>query len=410
MPADIPLPPALVQRFNDLLGEVRTALARAIGPRIEVHQGGRAAARILGLDKTLGWRVFKTAFSNDEYGLLDVFPGQRAWILVNKALAQLNLPAADMAELQRALDEFERFIASNGIPRNDLSQWMQTMEQPESAEQRMVALRKQAAEANRASFGIYDQACLSASLIAPSRTAGLAAVAAVRLIDAPERHLSAGPNPIYRQMMTWNKDRVERSAGQASFPPDASRAPLVPELSSEGITDDELQVSRKNERVQFDFLGGRASRGEPMYFSFAEMSAAVGPMWTDGVDPDDCAEFANPIEIPCGRMVYDVLIHRDVPLGGPVEGDLYKAERPRQAGDQINRQIRLRCNAKLMELDSSALAASLGRRGETYRALLAHGAAMLGTTLADFRVYRIAIEYPPLSSVCVIGWPLPPRQ
>jgi hypothetical protein len=109
-------------------------------------------------------------------------------------------------------------------------------------------------------------------------------------------------------------------------------------------------------------------------------------------------------------MVYDVLIHRDVPLGGPVEGDLYKAERPREAGDQINRQIRLQCNAKLMELDSPALAASLGRRGETYQALLAHGAAMLGTTLADFRVYRIDIEYPPLSSVCVISWPLPVRR
>jgi hypothetical protein len=407
MPADNSRPPAVPQRFSELLADVRVALVRAIGERVPVQQGGRAAARILGLDKTLGWRLFKTAYSSDEAGVLTVFPGRRAWGLVIEALAQLTLPAADVSALERALDEFERFIEANGIPRNALAEWMQGLEQADDEEQRMVALRKQAAEANRASFGVYDHACLSASMIAPSRTAGLAAVAAVRLIDGPERDLAAGPNPIYRQMMTWNKDRVERSAGQASFPPDASHAPLLRELSTEGIADDELRLSIRNGRREFDFLGRRASRGEPMYFSFAEMSPAVGPMRTDRVDSDDCAEFVNPIEIPCGRMVYDVLIHRDVPLDGPVEGDLYKAERPRQAGDQINRQIRLRCNAKLMELDPPALAASLGRRGETYQALLAHGAAMLGTTLADFRVHRMAIEYPPLSSVCVISWQLP---
>ena len=183
-----------------------------MGERVPVQQGGRAAARILGLDKTLGWRVFKTAYSSDESGVLTVFPGRRAWGLVIEALVQLGLPAADVSALERALDAFERFIEANGIPRNALAEWMQGLEQADDEEQRMVALRKQAAEANRASFGVYDHACLSASLIAPSRTAGLAAVAAVRLIDGPERDLAAGPNPIYRQMMTWNKDGVERSA------------------------------------------------------------------------------------------------------------------------------------------------------------------------------------------------------
>ena len=410
VPVDIPLPAALVQQFNDLLADVRVALVQAIGERIQMQHGGRAAARVLGLDKTLGWRVFKTAYSSDEAGLLAVFPGRRAWGLVIEALQQLNFPTAAVAALERTLDELERFIEANGIPRHALLEWLHSLERPDEEELQMVALRKQAAEAYRASFGLYEQACMSATLIAPSSTAGLGSLAGVRLIDGPERNLTAGPHPIYRQMMTWNKEKVDRSAGQSSFPIGAIRAPLLPELSSEGLTDDELRVSTRHGRREFDFLGGRASRKEPMYFSFAEMCEAVGPMWSDGVDPEDRVESVNPIEIPCSRMVYDVLIHRDMPLGGPVEGDLYKAERPREAGDQINRQIRLRCNAKLVELDSSVVSASLGRRGETYRALLAHGAAMLGTTLADFRVYRIDIKYPPLSSVCVIGWPLPVRR
>jgi hypothetical protein len=74
----------------------------------------------------------------------------------------------------------------------------------------------------------------------------------------------------------------------------------------------------------------------------------------------------------------------------------------------VNSQVR--CAARLHELDRLDLPASFAHRDETYAALVTHGATKLGTRVADYRFFRLVVEYPPRPSIAVISWTLPPAR
>ena len=83
---------------------VRQALHVAISPCVKERLGGREAARQLGLDKTLGWKVFQLAFSLDDEDAVKHIPGPRAWGKIIAALEQNGTSASTMVDLRTAIN------------------------------------------------------------------------------------------------------------------------------------------------------------------------------------------------------------------------------------------------------------------------------------------------------------------
>ena len=418
-------PDALRVEFTSLLAELRSAVSAAVSPRCSPGLGARELARRLGFDKTSGWRVFELAHDADDVAALRMLPGLHSWTKLISALRALGASADELARLEHSVKHFEAFIARHRLARNSLALWFAPSDNSKHFDAAATRIRKLAVEAARAITGLHLQARIGCYLIAPSADPCIAALAALTIIEGPER---APGHPdessafqVYVPVAFWKGPLDPLKEGfDASSP---LQYPLIADLSSPGLASDEVSVSRPPIKRCFELRGRRASRREPLYMSFAEFNHSAGPLFattavtaegtasgaSDAADDED-VQFGLPLEQPSDIAVFDVAIHKDVVLASAPRVGLYFTRLPKDASGMIPINSPVRCAAHLRELDRLDLPTALAHRNETYGALLTHGATELGTRVADYRFFRVVIDYPPRPSIAVISWTLPPAR
>jgi hypothetical protein len=425
-------PDALRVEFTSLLAELRSAVSAAVSPRCSPGLGARELARRLEFDKTSGWRVFQLAHDSDDVAALRMLPGLHSWPKLISALRALGASADELARLEHSVKHFEAFIARHRLARNSLALWFVPSDNSKHFDAAATRIRKLAVEAARAITGLHLQARIGCYLIAPSADPCIAALAALTIIEGPER---APGHPedssafqVYVPMAFWKvRDELLKQGFDPSSP---LQYPLIADLSSAGLASDEVSVSRPPSKRCFELRGRRASRREPLYMSFAEFNHSAGPLFvtaavmaavtaegtasgaSEAADDED-VQLGMPIDHASDIAVFDVAIHKDVVLASAPRVGVYFTRLPKDASGMsgmipINSPVR--CAAHLRELDRLDLPASLAHRDETYAALLTHGATELGTRVADYRFFRVVIEYPPRPSIAIISWALPPAR
>jgi hypothetical protein len=428
-------PDALRVEFTALLAELRSSVSAAVSPRCSPGLGARELARRLEFDKTSGWRVFELAHDADDITALRMLPGLRSWTKLISALRALGASADELARLEHSIKHFEAFIARHRLARNSLALWFAPSDNSKNFDAAATRIRKLAVEAARAITGLHLQARIGCYLIAPSADPCIAALAALTIIEGPER---APGHPedssafqVYVPMAFWNSPLDPLKEG---FDPSSPlQYPLIADLSSPGLASDELTVSRPPIKRCFELRGRRASRRDPLYMSFAEFNHSAGPLFapaavvasvtasvttkntasgaSEAADDED-VQLGMPIDHASDIAVFDVAIHKDVVLASAPRVGLYFTRLPKDASGMFVIPINspVRCAAHLRELDRLDLPASLAHRDEMYAALLTHGATELGTRVADYRFFRVVIEYPPRPSIAIISWTLPPAR
>ena len=418
-------PDALRVEFTSLLVELRSAVSGAVSPRCSPGLGARELARRLGFDKTSGWRVFTLAHDADDVTALRMLPGLRSWTKLISALRALGASAEESARLEHAIKHFEEFIARHRLVRNSLALWFAPLENCKHFDAAATRVRKLAVEAGRAISGLHLQGRIGCYLIAPSADPCIAALAALTIIEGPERAPGHPDNSsafqVYVPMAFWKApDELLKQGFDPSSP---LQYPLIADLSSPGLASDEVSFSSPPSKRCFELRGRRASRREPLYMSFAEFNHSAGPLFattavtaegtasgaSDAADDED-VQFGLPLEQPSDIAVFDVAIHKDVVLASAPRVGLYFTRLPKDASGMIPINSPVRCAAHLRELDRLDLPTALAHRNETYGALLTHGATELGTRVADYRFFRVVIDYPPRPSIAVISWTLPPAR
>jgi hypothetical protein len=422
-------PDALRVEFTALLAELRSAVSAAVSPRCSPGLGARELARRLEFDKTSGWRVFELAHDADDMTALRMLPGLRSWTKLISALRALGASADELARLEHSIKHFEAFIARHRLARNSLALWFVPSDNSKHFDAAATRIRKLAVEASSAITGLHMQARIGCYLIAPSADPCIAALAALTIIEGPERASGHPDNSsvfqVYVPVAFWKAPLDPLKEG---FDPSSPlQYPLIADLSSPGLASDEVTVSHPPMRRCFELRGRRASRREPLYMSFAEFNHSAGPLFAPAAVPaagtaagtasggseaadDDDVQFGLPFQQPKDIAVFDVAIHKDVVLASAPRVGLYFTRLPKDASGMIPINSPVRCAAHLRELDRLDLPASLAHRDETYAALLTHGATELGTRVADYRFFRVVIEYPPQPSIAVISWTLPPAR
>ena len=430
-PTDPRDPDALRVEFTALLAELRSAVSAAVSPRCSPGLGARELARRLEFDKTSGWRVFELAHDADDVTALRMLPGLRSWTKLISALRALGASADESARLEDSVKHFEAFIARHRLARNSLALWFVPSDNSKNFDAAATRIRKLAVEAARAITGLHLQARIGCYLIAPSADPCIAALAALTIIEGPERAPGHPDNSsafkVYVPVAFWKApDELLKQGFDPSSP---LQYPLIADLSSPGLASDEVSVSRPPSKRCFELRGRRASRREPLYMSFAEFNHAAGPLFaptsvtaestaagtasgaSEAADDDD-VQFGMPIDHASDIAVFDVAIHKDVVLASAPRVGLYFTRLPKDASGMFVIPINspVRCAAHLHEIDRLDLPTSLAHRDETYAALLTHGATELGTRVADYRFFRVVIEYPPQPSIAVISWTLPPAR
>ncbi|MFM1822015.1 MAG: hypothetical protein RI967_281 [Planctomycetota bacterium] len=397
---------ALATEFESVFSELRGAMRQALLLHVKPTLGARAAARTLGLDKSIGWKVHQLAFSEETGAPSTLIPGARGWAKVTDALRARGTPNPVLELLERAIRRFEAFIVEHRLARTSLDSLVSGSDATAADARHLVRLRKEAADALAAVLGMRIRARIGAYVVAPTPDGDRASLAGLTMMYGPERHVAGSPWPLYSRLFSWQHDeKGERiGTGIASHDP---LDPLVRDLSSPLIGDDELCPSPPVGRPGIDFLGRRADRREPLLLSFAEHLLAAGPLYTGATEEgkeDETVDFGLPISNVMDLAVFDIFVHRAIPRGGDIACVLAR----RGVREQGN-TAELRCEATLERPSHIDLPGELLPLAPAYRELVARGAAAVGAELADLEHHRFALPYPPISSRIVFSWRLPRR-
>lgn len=384
---------------------VQGALHAALEPRLPEDFSARSFARLLKLDKSLGWNVHRMTFATDPATVLSALPGKRGQRTLRDGLVSAGCTPASIEAVDEALGGLLATIESRRISSRELKAMAAGGLDSEAQRREMSRRQKAAYEANAALRGSAIVERVACYLVAPSATApGRIDLVALSLIGGIVKLRPCGPLPAYIPTQTADADAAPSARGGPIG--DHPSCPfLVRAASSADLQDSELvQAFATPPRRDSVFLADAAEhRKSPLILGFGESIRGIGSARrTPG---DTTANLVKPILGPTARLVYDVLLHRALPAVEPAAA-CFMHIAPREV------QLEFSELARLPVVLEAGWAKSTAIRGNTpvheaYQTLLARGAAAVGTDVPDYRVYRVTIDHPPAPSAVRVRWNLP---
>ena len=397
IPADIAFSD-LAPNFNRLREAVRVAL----DTRPKARMGARSCAREFGFDKSIGWKIYQIAYSNDFVTALAAIPGARGWEIVLGKFEGMRVAPDQIARIKSALAEFERQLADRRIDRSMLSGMAAAIDDTEESRRQMLRLRKQGSDAMAVILGVHVELRIGTYLLAPSKTPGMIDVAASTIISGLERRRPGPPWELFKPI--GNYDSAGKPIDRPAVPLSAGdRAPLIEDLSSVGIDASEV-VARHDLPGAFDFVGRRPTRGEPLTLVFAEVAEAVGPARQQPDEKD--IEMSMPITKPTTTAVLDILLHRDLPRGGDPTAALYASSGVVQRSPSSRERLRLSLETTVSKVPSLQVAEASGAVNDRYAELVRRIASSRGMVASDFDCFRIVVAHPPVPCTVMMRWDL----
>lgn len=379
---------------------VGSALQACVGPLLADHGSSRALGRALSIDKMLAWQAFTIATAHDPGAILAALPGKPG---VETILVALRRAGYDTAPVQAALATLDRALDSRQITRSQLRAMAVGGGDAEARRRTERRLHRQAFKANSAIRGAWIGGRVGTMLVFPGTRPGLASVTALTLVHGLVRSVAMGPVPIYVPLVSVRDgDAASRRVGTAEGDPSWCRA-LVPSISSLPLSPGEVTMVTA--------LGSQAVLVDPdphrrsaIDLSFAETIRDAGPIRR--TEQSGEALWFMPLTLPMEMAVLDVLVHRS--LGEVVpSAQQYFSLTPGQLPPDQPELLRYPVELEAGWVRSARLPRRIVAATPMYERLLEHGATISGTSLRDFRHYRVQQEYPPTPTSLVVRWQLP---
>lgn len=126
----------------------------------------QVAGRLLGLDKSLTWKICRLVRDENPAAAISLIPGQAGLKILTTALAKAGAPADLMTALRNATDEFNRMVNVHSGDRETLEMMLGNISD-EGQQARAEAHRKLSFRGNSATWGVQARVQICTNLIAP---------------------------------------------------------------------------------------------------------------------------------------------------------------------------------------------------------------------------------------------------
>jgi len=268
----------------------------------------------------------------------------------------------------------------------------------------MEASRKLAFQGNSATFGVQTRVRFGLQILAPSSAdADLVDVAAVGgLVDFRRLRASAAWPLICISSYTGAADRG--GARPEPLGDDGDDLPLLRAFCSAPLP--EIRAVPEPGGVVYELAEGPVGDTAASTCVFGWWSRGLGSVRGGAVG--SIAEFMLTTETPAETLVFDLLVHRDLPFRGSPSARVWSSMhgRPRYP---------LAVHARY-ELPLSEGITDLGPKGAaaqhpllpSYGALVETACTRAGWRPEDFRAYRLTMRFPPIPAVVTLTYPLLP--
>jgi len=401
--------------FDDRLLRVRTNilplqrdLRAALGAVLPEGAGARSCGRALGISRSLAWGCWNLAAGPDLPAALRALPGTKGWTLILEGLERCGCPAATVQALRKSVDAVERELRTGRVAPSLLRSMAAGGLDSAGEIRRMRASRRRAREAAETLYGIRAHACIGCLIAGPPNRKGLVDLAGVSLFDGLQR-LRPGPAwPIFEGML------LSRGVRPRSLPLAPSSIPgVLDEFCTAGIVGTELRPSGSQHHL-VSFVARPDPRARPVRAAFGQLTRSAGPVKVPARRRKDAPITSQHLgliaTVPVRLTVFDMLLHRDMPMQGEPVGALYGPPDPWPVrGIEHGEPDRL--EAKRLSLDSEVveprtleLPAAAASLSDAWLRMVRLGVHALDLPLGDFRHFRLVLRDPPMHGRLMMRW------
>ena len=358
----------------------------------------RGLARILGLDKTLAWKLSKIARAPRAAAAVPHVPGPGGVRLLLAALKRSGVDRAAGEAVRRAFAEFDSLVALHAGDRATLAAMVEGADEAGG-----LASRKLSFQGNSATWGIRARTHFGAQFIAPSRDRpGRADIAALAgLVDLrrlrPEARWPLIFHVPYGEGMGLGAERPIDEAVQEDAEP-----PLLRRFCSDPLP--AIEAVPVPGGTLFELSQGPV--GNTAAFTCAFGFFARAHVLTHRTPGDEHAEHFLVLTTPCEVAQIDLFVHRELPFELPPELlVLSRMELGVDLPPAIQRRYRLPLDRPVQAL-GQGLTVAASAHVPRYLEMLGAVYERVGWEPEEFRGFRVELAFPPIPTVPMLRYPL----
>ncbi len=397
---------------KELANDVRDALQRFRGALIELYSQAGAdpgvpqdVSRRFGIHKNLAWKLSRVMGANDPFASIQHLPGDAGIDIALEAFNKSGVVSTTVNAVQSALSHLDDTIALHAGDRAHLELILDSMGLLGSPTQ-LVNSRELAFQGNSGIWGVQARARLTTGVVVPSKTDSDKLDIALVGGFLGFRRLRPDVRWSLFRFKGSNDDGSSRPVGfepiDSSDPGDVPRLmrrfcsasmPRIETVHSDGESEYILPGGPVGNLGSFDCYFGEIVRSATMYQT----------------EKDRFGEFATGIRLPIETLVFDLIVHKDVPMpSAPKLLVLGDANTSPDLPGRVKYSLELPITDPIVDLAGSppVVTTPLVPR---YSDVMSAVYNRLGRAPSEFRGYRMLMKYPPMSSQVVLRWELPER-
>jgi hypothetical protein len=394
---------------RDSMQCLRHALAEALAAAGVDPIRPRHAARQLGVDKTLMWRVSRIVGQPDVFQSMGHVPRRGGVGILCRALVKAGVPGATVERLRASLVAFDALAERHGGDRATFELLAAGFASAEHQSQSLEQSRKLAFRGNSAVWGVQARLQLAACILFPSdvdhsrvdlvRVFGF--VDLIRLRDDVRW-------PLARR--TFFDDSLAATRVPEAEPldrgPVAPRSALIQDFSSEPVP--ELHAEERTGDERRILAAGVPGRTGMLTAIFGCRHRAIGARHAG--ESDHLGQVLANLLTPVERLQFDLLVHEDLHWSQAPGVAVLGAfdSRPLQPGS-LQAGLGPPFTESIVDL-GAGIAGCATPEMPRYTALLEWVFDRIAEDPAAFRAFRFGMAYPPLPAKAVLFSVVPPAE
>lgn len=388
---------------------VRSALAAVIGgiPGFKFQRPNDLSAG-LGLDPKLAWNLGRCIEESDPLAAAQFLPGPKGIKKFLAAAVRQNVPDSLADAARSASTEFNDVVRRQAGTRKNFN-ILVTGNTPRTRSSADIEHRRRAFEGSSYIWGVHAQTIFRTNIVMPSADPDRWDLATVRgIID----FCCLRPNVAWRIALPVSVDAerifhhdVCREAIDPNVTPSDSVLPLMLDYCTHPVPKFR-SVRGAFGQEEYEFVSNSVGMDSRITCITGEILRRVEPRFRNAVYDDFCLTF--PIRTPARALVFDLVIHRDV-FGSTtgIKTELYSdlfAGGPGLIYEESDR-LPLRETVEYMGRGHDSIVTP---DIPGYDEMIRFAMKRCKCNEADYDVYRIRIDYPPIATQLMFRRPLPP--